>query len=544
MRTLRLLDPAALGAGVFVGTRLDPLAGTLAAQGTPGLVADVDPASGVTSFPNAVGALSGTWGQTTSTPLFPIPVGGSAGPVTTTADGSAWTLTTTAYAVDIAYAQTSKGAIGHVTVDGQARLSFDSSNPQTAVCRVYLDGQSHVVRVTYAGDAVTGTTLVASPTDSAGTPGLAAALTAVRTGGTVIGDIYTVAATGVAAVQVKNGAGAVLGTLGTGQTSDTLVPGVSLTLSAGAWDATSQANLVVSPPTLTLTGITTYANLATAARYTTPVFDSGVANTQWAFVELLQGPLATTPPTLTFGTGDTPTPDATWTWATLAPLAVPDVLGNPWQRVIYAGPATRGRYGQAVGTLSNQTRVVISDARLSWWQPETDPFLSRLPRAIYRGPVALAVLTALAALEAHLDEQADELLTGGAISSAAGKYLAAFGAELATPRLLGEPDANYRARLAVLVGGRNQGGSQPFLQTVLSGALGCPVRVSPRARTGTAFALGAKALGTTGLGKSLIGNWRWTVQVPVAQLRVPVETATAIVDQLRPLGSLVSIQYV
>lgn len=543
MRTVRLLDPAELAAGTFAGTRLDPLAGTLALQGTPALVADVD-TTGVTNFPNAVGTLSGTWGQTTNTLLFPIPGGGSAGPVTTTADGSAWTLTTTAYAVDIAYAQTSKGAIGHVTVDGQSRLSFDSSNAQMAVSRVYLDGQSHVVKVTYTGDAVTGTTLVAAPTDSAGTPGLAASLTAVRTGAAVIGDTYTVAATSTSAVQVKNGALTVLGTLSTGQTSDALIPGVSLTMSAGTWDATSQAHIVVSPPTLTLNAITTYANLATAASYTTPVFDSGVSNTQWSFVELLQGPLGSTPPVLTFGTGDSPTPDATWVWATLTPVAVPDVLGNPWQRVIYAGPGTRGWYGQATGTLSNQTRVVISDARLSWWQPETDPFLSRLPRAIYRGPNAQTVLTALAALEAHLDEQADELLTGGAISSAGGKYLAAFGAELQLPRLLGEPDANYRARLTSLVGGRNQGGSQPFLQTILSGALGCPVGVSARARTGTAFALGGKALGTTGLGQSLIGNWRWTVQVPVAQLQVPVETANAIINQLRPLGSLVSIQYI
>jgi len=121
----------------------------------------------------------------------------------------------------------------------------------------------------------------------------------------------------------------VQGTLTAGQTSDTLIAGVALTLRAGTWDATSVAHITTIAPTLTLTGITTYANLATAASYTSPVFDSGVSNTGWPLLEMTEGPVGSLVPTITMGVGDTPIPDGTWTWQTVVPVTTPDVFGNP-----------------------------------------------------------------------------------------------------------------------------------------------------------------------------------------------------------------------
>jgi hypothetical protein len=543
MRALRLTDPALLAAGTFSNTRLDPFAGTLAAQGTPAIVADVDVMTGVMSFPNAVGTLSGTWGQTTSMLLFPIPIGGSTGPVATSAVNSAWTLTTSAYAVDIAYSQTAVGAIGHVTVDGQPRLAFDSSNPQTSIYRLYLDGQSHIVAVTYTGDAVLGTSLIGAPVDVSGTAGLAAALTATRNGAAVVGDTWSATATSTTSVTIRNGASVVQGVLTAGQTSDTLIAGVALTLRAGAWDATSVAHITTIAPTLTLTGITTYANLAAVSSYTSPVFDSGVSNTSWPLLEMTEGPVGSLTPTITMGVGDTPIPDGTWTWQTVVPVTTPDVFGNPWFRAVWPGPSQRGRYAQAIGGLSNQSRVVLSDIRLYFWQPETDLFLGILARSAYRGPNSQTMLTALAAVTAYQDELSDELLGAAAISTSSGVYLSQYGALLTLPRLAGEPDANYRSRLASRFSGKNQGGSRSFLQSVISGALGCPVVVAPRSRSIGGFALSTTALGTSGLGRSTTGAWRWSVQVPLAQLQVPPETATAIIGQLRPTGSIVNVIY-
>jgi hypothetical protein len=543
MRCLRFTDPALLEAGTFSGTRLDPLAGTLAAQGTPALVADVDTTTGVAGYANTIGTLSGTWGQSTSMLLFPIPIGGTSGPVSTSVANSAWTLTTSAYAVDIFFLQVAVGAIGHVTVDGQPRLAFDSSSAQTNVYRLYLDGQSHVVAVTYTGDAVLGTALIGAPVDTAGTPGLAASLTATRNGAAVVADTWSATATSTSSVTIRNGAAVVQGTLTAGQSSDSLITGVTLTLKSGSWDATSVAHITTTAPSLTLSGITTYANLSNAATYTTPVLDSGATNTAWPLLELTEGPLGSRMPTLSMGLGDTPTPDSTWTWQTLTALQVPDVLGNPWFRVVWAGATGRGRYTQLTGSISNQTRVVLSDIRLFTWQPETDPFLGILARNAYRGPNSQAVLTALAAATAYQDELTDELNNAAAISTSSGAYLSQYGALLSLPRLLGEPDANYRARLASRFSGKNQGGSRSFLQSVISGALGCAVTVAARGRVAGGFTLSTTALGTAGLGRSTTGAWRWSVRVPLAQLQAPPETASAIIGQLRPTGSIVSIIY-
>jgi hypothetical protein len=250
-----------------------------------------------------------------------------------------------------------------------------------------------------------------------------------------------------------------------------------------------------------------------------------------------------------FGIGESPTPDDSWTWATLTATAVDDADGNPWQRVVYAGNAARGRYAQAIGAIRDTNRVWVSDVRGFCWLPERDSFLATLPKVVYSGQqVTLPLLAALAAEWAYVDEQADALLAGANFTTAAGSYLTAYGQEFALPRLPGEGDDAYRARLSTLFSGRATmyqpgqlvGGSRPFLQAVLSGALGCPVSVSQLARSGQQFVLGATALPAP-LGATAQGYWRWQVQAPFAGLQIAPETAQQVITSLRPVGSIVSI---
>lgn len=528
MRSLRLIDSALLTQGTCSGVRFDPLAGSLARQGSGALVNDVA-TPGVMGDVSTTGTLAGSWDAGTS----PRALNSTA----------TWTYTTTAYAVDINVAAQS-GGIGYVAVDGQPRGAFDSNRAPSY--RVYLDGKLHTIVLSFRGTAVISTpSLVGAPTDTSGTAGLAAALTATRNGAATITDTFSVTATSPTSVTMRNAAAVVQGTLAAGQSSDTLIPGVTLSLRIGTWDATSVARVQTNAATMRVQSITTYPGMATSAVYVSPVFDSGETGTQWPLVELTQGPLGTSPPLVVVRVGDTPTPDASWTTAVPATsiVTVPDTDGHDWQRVVYAGSPNRGRYCQVTGSLVSTSYSWVGDIRVFMWRPESDAFLTRLPREVYRGAVAVGVLAALAAFAAYLDEQADEALGAGSIATAIGPYLSALGTQQQQPRLLGESDATYRQRLSVFLAGKNQGGSQPFLQKTISGALGCPCIVSPRGRSAGGFTLGATPLGVSGLGKTTSGPWRWGVQVPLSQLKVPPDTAVTIINQLRPTGSIVAVQF-
>ena len=530
MQSAHLTDPTVLAQGAFNAARLDPYTGNLASVGTPAIVADIDPSTGSAVAISATGTLAGTWTL-------------SSGSEVTSTVASTWTYVTSAYALDLQYLTPTIGAIAHVTVDGQARKGFDSSNSATNFWRLYLDGQQHTVVVTYSGDAVIGTPLIGAVADTAGTAGLAAALRLARTGGAVLGATWGFQATSTTAITVLKG-GVSQGSLNSGQTSTTLIPGVSLSLVAGTWDATSQAQGATTAPTLGLTQVTPYTGLAAAASYGTPVMDSGDPQAQWPLVELREGPLGPTAPAIMLGVGQSSTPDATWTWVALGVTVVADPDGNPWSRLVGAGNGARGRFAQAILTFQTAQRAWLGDLRLFWWVPETDSFLRLFPAQTYRGPVVTRpLLAAVAALFAYVDEQADNLLAGAALPTAYDGYLSGYGQQFAMPRLAGEGDSAYRARLTTLFSGRQQGGSRPFLQTTLSGALGCPVQVTKAPRGTSAFILGSTALGTQGLGQTAIGFWQWSVTIPFAGLQVAPETAQQIVTQLRPVGSIVSILY-
>lgn len=537
MISQRLIDPAILALGSLSGARFDPYSGNLSAYGSPAFVADVDPASGATIAPVYTGSWTSGGGYTS-----------------TSRAGDTATITTSAYGLDIPWQQSSYGGIAHLWVDGQPRASFSSYDPMTAPFRLPLDGQAHTVAVTFQGEAVLGVPLFTAPADSAGTPGLAAAIGLTRNGTPVVGANYTCYGTynaSVYSMTVYQGATS-LGTIQAGQSKDGLVPGATVSLAApGGWDATSRAAFTATAPTLALGTVTGYTALTANAGYTSPVLDAGNLNEHWAFFECVQGPLGATAPTVQLGIGNSQQPDDTWTWSTLTPVVTPDPDGNPWQRVIYAGPpvvvpagqqAIRGRFAQFDGTLSDQQRSWVADLRLFHWLPENDPYRLRHPPQTYRGPNVLALIQSLAALDALLRDHAQELALGQAMQTATGPYLAIYGQQFGLPRLPLESDNAYRARLQAILQGRGNGGSVPFLQKTLSGALGCPVQVRPAPRGSSSFILGQTALPAP-LGTTAVGYWRYVVTIPLDQCALPPETATQVVQRFKPLGAIVTVQF-
>jgi hypothetical protein len=383
--------------------------------------------------------------------------------------------------------------------------------------------------------------MLGSVTDTTGT-GLAACLGLTRNGQATQFATWTVNATSSSAVQVKNG-GTVIGTLNAGASSDALIPGFTLALKTGTWTSSNVATVVTNAPILTIGSVTLYTALSTSASYSGPVLDSGRPDTEWPLLEYAEGPLQPNTVTLSHGAGNTAVPDGTWNWQTPRTSVWPDPGGGPFQRVVNATPGLVGRYSQTIATFTGSSLTWVSDITVFFWQPTTDPVRRRFNPAVFFGPLrTMPMVTVEAAINAIQYQNALDFAGGYAALTATGAYLTALGAQFGMGRLAGEPTANYQGRVALAQQGLIEGGSRPWLQAVLSGALGCPVSVSPFPRTLTGGFLFPATFPAT-FGQQAAGFWRWQVVIPWAQLQAPPETVTAIINQVRPVGSVPSILY-
>lgn len=561
MRVAKLTDPAEIAAGLLNNARLDYAHGPNAQNGVPAIVANADPASGTSyTAASAPGAtLSAGWttfggadlydqGAMGQAPIGLAAMGGgepwqasSTTYYATSTPGATWTLVTSAYRVDLFWITATGGALAHVTVDSVAYKGWDASQAGPQPFTIDLDGQQHTIVVTCLGDATISQDMLSTVADTTGT-GLAACLGLTRNGKATQAVTWSVQATSASQVSVYNG-GTLQGTLSAGSTSDSLIPGFTLALTAGSWASGNVAEVVTDAATLTISNVTLYSALATNASYTGPVLDSGRPDTEWPLLEFTAGPSTAALPTLSRGAGNTPVPDATWIWQTPTVVAWADPDGGAYRHVAAGTPGLVGRYSQTVAAYTGSALVWVSDIAVFWWQPTTDPFRRRLNPAVFFGPArTMPFVTMLAACAALQYQDALDESQGFAVLTATGAYLTALGQQWHMLRLPGEATAAYQQRLALAQQGLFEGGSQPWLQATLSGALGCPVAVSPMPRG----AIGGITFPTTfpaTFGQQATGYWRWQVVIPFAQLQIAPEAVAGVVAQVRPVGSVVSVLY-
>lgn len=561
MRVVRLRDAADIAVGVFNSVRMAFGLGNVAIDGTPALAADADPASG-TAYTAAAcpgATLSGSWTEFGGTDSYSIGafggnpfgltvIGGAqpwqAGGVhyyQTSTPGQTWTLVTTAYRVDLTWVTVALGAIAHVTVDGQPVKGWDTSQAGPQPFTIQLDGLSHTIVVTNVGDATISQSMQGAITDTTGT-GLAACVGLARNGQATEDVTWTFQATSSSAINVKNG-GTLIGSLSVGSTSDILIPGFTLSLKAGTWTSTNVASVSTLAASLTLGGVTLYTALSAGGSYTGPILDSGRPDTEWPLLEYTAGPIGQNTVTLSRGAGQTPTPDASWTWQTPTLATWDDPAGGNFQRVACSTLGLYGRYCQTVANFLGSRLEWVSDISVFYWQPTTDPFRRRLNPTVYFGPQnTVPFVTTLAAVEALQYQESLDFAGGFAVLTATGSYLTALGTQFNTNRMAGEAQDAYRQRVLLAQKGLLVGGSQTWITEVLSGALGCPVAVSPLPRS----EVGGITFPTTfpaTFGQQATGYWLWTVTVPFSQLQAAPEVVSALVAQVRPIGSLAAILY-
>lgn len=662
MRLLRVRDVPELAAGTFASCRLDYTHGPLWQDGVPAIVADADPASATqqtaSAFFGDVGVTTGntggggaSWVAGSSSSILPFWLFGTAA-METGVPGDYVQWVTTALAIDIAYVAVAPGAIGHVSVDGQAMLAFNGA--ESGSHRIYLDGLSHTIRLTNVGDATLSQALLGTVADTSGT-GLAASLGLCRNGQPTQALVWTVAAIDGADVGVYNqtlqpvpasaptgtpsgtggsipagnhtyevtyvnptgetAAGTASGTVTTtgstssvalasiptgpagttarkvyrsdggayglvltianntattgtdtaatlgaappspgtaktpvgvladGSNSDQLIPGFTLALNTGTWGSTNVATVQTFAPTLALTTVTTYSALLTTGTYTGAILDSGRPDTEWPLLEYAAGPLPVSGIAISRGAGQTPTPDASWAWQTPTVATWDDPGGGNFQRVACGTPGLVGRYSQTVARFSNPAFQWASDIMVWYWQPTTDPTRNRYARSVYFGPKrTVPFVTMLCSVAAIQKQDALDFASGWTAPTATGRYLTALGQQVGVTRRAGESTASYQQRVLLAQQGRDNGGSQPWLEQFLSAAFGCDVAVSPLPRTTTGGMVFPFTFPGT-FGQQASGYWRWQAVIPFDQLAVPPETVAAIVAEFRPLCSLVSVLY-
>jgi hypothetical protein len=527
----------------MVGCHLDPRTGNLSQYAIPALVPDPSPTSYAAFLP-------------APPPSGTIPVSGATpqpGTVEMTLlPNQSWYMSHQGYAAEVAFVQSNVGGIAHILVDNQPLASFSTYSSQAQPYRLYNLGMvPQKVTVQNLGEAVLGAQLI-GPWDNTSN-GLSASVTLQLNSQPVTGGTYNftgqVAGTSYS-VLVKQGS-TTLGTVAAGAASDSVIPGVNVSVvTSPTFTNGVQGNVVVTAPVVQLNVIGVYSAANPNATYTTPVLDSGASGEQWPIFEATGQSTGPTP-IVTLSAGEHPIPDSTWTTITLSGRVDADVSGNPWSRLTFATPAGSappiGRYAQLSGQIVSGV-TWIGDAKLYHGNLGVDDLASRVAPKVYAGAVAAELLTAMSCLVALSQERARALLQSVSIGGAKAEYLWQYGQDFKTPRLINESDSGYRTRMAYFFRNRQDGGSAPFLQTTIAGSLGLPpsaVLVQPFPKGVISWVLGTSVLVvSTVLGQTGTGAWRWLIQVPVNKMQVPVETARAIIDQLRPIGTLVTLQFV
>jgi hypothetical protein len=255
----------------------------------------------------------------------------------------------------------------------------------------------------------------------------------------------------------------------TGTTYTALVPGVSLVLT-GTLTTNDSATFTTDVTMLAFTGVTLgYSSGGTSGiSYQSPVLDSGDSATQWYSAEWTQGTVNALS-SLTWKTGQTPTPDASWSTTTVTPTntTLPDSQVPMGVAGLMLAP--RGRYAQFTANFAIGTTAppFIRDLVLYSWVPERDPqFLSKMAfgESWQPGPTMTAFFGALSCELATERQKALDYVNAFGFATAVDQYLQAYLSDFGLSQYTGEPQSSARQRLLAVRRSDPNSGSLVSLQ--------------------------------------------------------------------------------
>ncbi len=377
------------------------------------------------------------------------------------------------------------GCIANLIVDGVVRQTLDTANG-APLAQVYLTGPSHSVQVVHSGSYGNAVRPIGPVTQTAGGSSGGGASVAAQALPTPLAHPTFVAALWRVA-QVTDGAHyALYRTLPGGSESQIAtglqtgmhyvqyVPGVDLLVGNGTLLATGDgATFTTDVVTFAVESVAVGVSSGAAtggSTYTTPTMDNGDPRTQWFLAEWDQDP-GMPPLSARILTGDTPTPDQSWSSAAI-PLAGATVLpsgrGVGTAGLLASGVA-RGRYGVLVFSFPAVSTVPawMRDLCVYAWIPERDPAIMRKvgwPDDVEEiGPTMAAYMGTLAVVGAELRQDVYDFVGSYGIQGAVDQYLAAHGADRDIARYAGEPPQSYRTRLLAASSARTTQASVPGL---------------------------------------------------------------------------------
>lgn len=352
------------------------------------------------------------------------------------------------------------GCIVDVIVDGTIVQTIDTANAAPVV-QLFLDGNSHTVKIAHSGTYGTSVHPIAAVTATVGASVATQLLPTALAHPTFIAATWRVAATSSTAYSLfKTLPGGSETTVATGLLAGThysgasYVPGVDLYVGNGSALTTGDgATFTTDVVTFALESLAIGTGTgAGGAGYTTPLLDAG-QTVQWFLAEWDQAPGFTLTDVFV-ATGESPTPDDTWTiFRPITPVTTTLPSGRTMGFAgLAASGVPRGRYCLLLFVFPTVSTVQpwLRDLMVYSWVPEHDPqILSKvgLPDEAQVGPVMGAYVGTLAVTNTELRQDVADFIGSYAITGAVDQYLAAHGADRGVPRYTAEQPTSYQTRL-------------------------------------------------------------------------------------------------
>lgn len=454
------------------------------------------------------------------------------------------------------------GAKANVYVDSALFAVVDLYGTRV-VTPIYLDGLSHTIQIQHSGSyngAVQPISGVTPSAPSMTTPNSVSTnlVLVARSGPTFVTGTWTVTALSATMYNIARQGGATSGTLTTGTHDTTIVPGVDVSIPGSAMLTTGEAATFTTDVTMVNVESIAYGtNLGGGgvSSYQSPVYDLGESGMQPTLLEWQQD---TTGTSATVRTGNTPTPDASWSvW--MIPLIGGYTTSNGllYSTAGLQAVALPGRYCQYALTLAGVASVPpwVRDPTLYAFDPISDPISARVSfgDGWAKGPYVLAFLAWAAEECVDIDQIVLSARAGATPSGAIDGALAGWLNDCGLAQVTGEQPVTARARVIAVT--QNVGGALSLPSVCKQMALLVTEAAPSVTVTGAPGAMTASSNGVT---VTRTGPFQYTVSIPSAPYAglpgVPIGLATTagsarfLINQhatttLRAVGAVVTVTF-